>query len=111
GRYSLHGNIAAGTITPPIQPQPSTSSPQNQPEDEGNPVTSNSQIFDDAAAVFAPTGSWRKLTGVGYASDMQWTAAGSGAAATWTITGLAPGQYRLAATWTGSALNAVDASF
>jgi hypothetical protein len=51
------------------------------------------------------------LNGFGYASNSRWTAAGSGATATWNFTGLAPGQYRLAATWSGSALNASDAPF
>ena len=56
-------------------------------------------------------GGWTTLTGIGYASDIRWSAAGSGAVSTWTFTGLTPGQYRVAATWTGSALNATDAPF
>jgi hypothetical protein len=68
-------------------------------------------VVDNGAAAFTSLGSWTTLTGVGYASDIKWSAAGSGAASTWTFSGLTPGQYRLAATWTGSALNAVDAPF
>ena len=113
GRYTLHGNIAAATTTPGSQPQPPTSPPQDQPEGESTPppVTTTSRIVDDGTATFASAGSWNKLTGIGYASDTQWSAAGSGGTSTWTFAGLAPGQYRVAATWSGSALNAVDAPF
>src|SRR5205085_2277732 len=113
GRYTLHGNIAAATTTPSSQPQPTSSPPLVQPAGEvaPSPATTNPRIVDDGTATFASAGSWNKLTGVGYASDTRWSAAGSGATSVWTFTGLAPGQYRLAATWSGSGLNAVDAPF
>jgi hypothetical protein len=109
GRYALHGSIAAaGTVTG-SQPPPSTT--QNPPTGSTSPATVTGRVVDDGAAAFASLGGWTTLSGPGYASDIRWSGAGSGATSTWSFTGLAPGQYRLAATWTGSALNATDAPF
>jgi hypothetical protein len=98
--------IAAGAL-PPTPP------PEDEPEGESPapPVTTGLRIVDNGNATFASTGTWNKYSGVGYASDTQSSAAGSGASSTWTFAGLAPGQYRVAATWNGSSLNAVDAPF
>jgi hypothetical protein len=113
GRYTLNGSINAPTTPPATQPQPPTPPPPDQGEGEAPspPVISNLRVVDNGTAAFASAGGWNRLTGNGYASDTQWSAANSGAASTWTFTGLAPGQYRLAATWLGSSLNAVDAPF
>jgi hypothetical protein len=110
GRYTLHGNVAGPVQPPSVQPAPPSSPP---PAGSGTspPATTTVPVVDDGTASFAATGKWTKLAGVGYGSDMQWAAAGSGAASAWTFTNLAPGQYQVAATWTGSGLNAVDAPF
>jgi len=117
GRYTLHGNLAAPATTPASEPPsampPPSSPPADQPEGEANPppTTAGPLIVNDGAAAFASSGSWNTLTGIGYSRNSRWSAAGSGASAAWTFTGLPPGQYRLAATWSGSALNAPDAPF
>jgi hypothetical protein len=124
GRYTLHGSASGATATPITQPPPTTtpipSPPQDKPEGESSTTppappppstTATIRVADDGDSGFASTGVWQKLTGVGYASDTHWAAAGNSAASTWNFTGLAPGQYRLAATWSGSRLNALDAPF
>jgi hypothetical protein len=114
GRYTLHGTVASATSTPTPQPPP-PAPPPDQGEGEGTvtppPVATTVRIGDDGDAAYSATGTWQRLTGVGYASDTHWASAGSSAASTWTFTGLTPGQYRLAATWTGSQFNTTDAPF
>ena len=131
GRYTLHGTIAAATTTPSTPPPPALP-PQPLPQDQGEgegpatpppatppPVTPPQpppsvptiQIADDGDGAFSSIGTWQKLTGAGYSSDTHWAPAGNSAASTWNFAGLAPGQYRVAATWTGSRLNAADAPF
>ena len=102
GRYTLRGTIPAMGSSPPMQPPASTPAP---PASVGTV-----QIADDGTAPFAATGTWKKVAS-GYAGDTQHAAAGSGGTAAWTFTGLAPGKYRLAATWAASALNAASAPF
>ncbi len=113
GRYALHGNVVAATGIPIDQPpsQPPTPTTQNPPAGSTSTATTATRIIDDGTAAFTSLGGWQTLTGVGYGSDIRWSGAGSGATSAWTFTGLAPGQYRIAATWTGSALNATDAPF
>lgn len=113
GRYVLSGNISAAIATPTTQPPPTTTpTTTTSPSTTTSSTTSsNATIANDATAAFASAGPWTKLTGVGYSNNAQWSAAGSGATATWTFSGLAPGQYKISATWFGSALNATDAPF
>lgn len=109
GRYTLSGTVATATTTP-SSPTPAPTTPTTQPST--TPVTTTTlRVVDDGTAAFAATGTWQTATGAGYASDIRSSAAGSGATSTWSFTGLAAGQYRLAATWLGSALNATDAPF
>jgi hypothetical protein len=113
GRYVLSGTISAAVATPSSQPPPSptpTTTPSPTPT-TSTTTSSNAAIANDATAAFASAGAWTKLTGVGYSNNAQWSAAGSGTTATWTFSGLTPGQYQIAATWFGSALNATDAPF
>src|SRR4029079_1327682 len=111
--YGLSGTISAAVATPSTQPPPTTTpTTSTSPSTTTSSTTSgNAAIANDATAAFASAGSWTKLTGIGYSNNAQWSAAGSGATATWTFSGLAPGQYQIAATWFGSALNATDAPF
>ena len=61
------------------------------------------QIIDNGDAGFSTIGDWTPYGGQGYLSDVHYTDAGSGAReARWTAN-VAPGQYRVAVTW--SALN------
>jgi hypothetical protein len=103
GRYTLHGTITAPLSSPVGTPPPPSSSPP--------PTTSGIQIIDNGAAGFTSTGAWQTLSGAGYSSDTQYAPANGTATASWTFAGLAPGQYRIAAAWSGSALNATDAPF
>lgn len=112
GRYSLNASIAAATTPAPTVPAP-TLPAEDRPEGEGSapapPASSGVIIVDDGNAGFSRVGSWQQVAGAGFGSDTQWSAAGTNSAATWTFSGLAPGQYRLAATWKGSSLNAAAA--
>jgi hypothetical protein len=108
GRYTLTGSVATTANVPP----PSTT--PDQGEGEGTvtpPPPTTGVIADDGESRHQATGTWQRLSGPGYAADVQWAAAGSGATSTWTFSGLASGQYRVAATWTGSQFNATDAPF
>jgi hypothetical protein len=116
GRYTLTGTVAAATATPSSPQRAPTTSTTTQPSPTTQPsatpvLTTTLRVVDDGMSAFGSTGTWQTTTGVGYSSDIRTAAAGSSATSTWTFTGLAAGQYRLAATWTGSALNAADAPF
>jgi len=70
------------------------------------------RVLDNGSAGFTTSGAWQQTAGSGNASDTHWVASGAtSSAATWNFTGLAPGQYRLAATWPASRLYATDAPF
>lgn len=106
GRYTLQGTMTAPATPPSTSPSPIP--PSTTPP---TPPATTAKIVDDGTSTFSSSGNWKKLTASGYSNDSQYAAAGSGALSTWTFTGLTPGQYRLAATWTGSALNATNAPF
>lgn len=77
-----------------------------------SPVAPSTQILDNGSAGFTTSGAWQLSTGTGNASDTHWIANGAtSSVATWNFTGLAPGQYRVAATWPASRLYATDAPF
>jgi hypothetical protein len=106
GRYSLSGTIAAAAVTPPITtPPPAGDLPEGEGTPPPPPSTSSVIVIDDGSAGFSRAGSWQQIAGAGFASDTQWAAANSSSAASWTFAGLAPGKYRIAATWKGSSLN------
>ncbi len=70
------------------------------------------QIIDDGDAAFAAVGEWAHWTGQGFESDIDESLPGNGAdTATWTFTGLMPGLYRVAATWTHYVNRASNAPF
>jgi hypothetical protein len=67
--------------------------------------------IDDGDAGFATTG-YTLFSGQGLQNDVRYAAAGTGTQnATWTFTGLAAGQYRVAVTWTRDANRANNAPF
>jgi hypothetical protein len=77
-----------------------------------SPVPTSSQILDNGSAGFTTSGAWQTTTGSGNGSDTHWIASGATtSSATWNFMGLAPGQYRLAATWPASRMYATDAPF
>jgi hypothetical protein len=75
-------------------------------------VVPDVQIIDDGDAGFSTTGPWYSYPGQGYQDDVTFAGAGTGdSVATWTFTGLAPGLYRVSATWSPHPNRATDAPF
>ena len=69
-------------------------------------------VLDDGEAGFSTSGAWTPFAGQGFRSDVTYAAAGSGAStATWAFAGLAPGQYRVSATWSPFSNRATDAPY
>jgi hypothetical protein len=69
-------------------------------------------IIDDGSAGFATSGTWFFYGGGGYQGDLNYAGSGSGSSqATWTFTGLAPGQYRVSATWLAAGTSASNAPY
>lgn len=70
------------------------------------------QILDNGDAGFITVGEWRRWTGQGYENDIHESLPGSGTdVATWTFSGLIPGSYRVAATWSSFTNRASNAPF
>lgn len=71
------------------------------------------RLVDDGDAGFATTGlDWTSFPGQGFANDVTFSAAGTGAdQATWTFSGLPTGQYRVALTWSIHPNRATNAPF
>jgi uncharacterized protein (DUF2141 family) len=71
--------------------------------------TVTSEVIDDGDASFAVTGAW-SVYGVGYRSDLRYAQPGAGdKTAKWSFTNLAPGRYRVSATWPYSSAYASNA--
>ncbi|MGB5159948.1 MAG: hypothetical protein WBQ27_02355, partial [Thermoanaerobaculia bacterium] len=69
-------------------------------------------IVDDGDAGFTATSGWTTYVGAGAQGDFAYKGAGSGAeTASWTFTGLAPGQYRVSATWQAYSNRVTDAPY
>jgi hypothetical protein len=63
-------------------------------------LVADARIVDDKDAGFSTTAGWTFFAGQGFRNSDQYAAAGTGAAvASWTFTGLTPGQYQVSATW------------
>jgi uncharacterized protein (DUF1800 family) len=73
----------------------------------------SSQVGDDSGSSLSTNGNgWQVVPGVGFQGGVTVTPAGSGAnTATWTFTNLAPGQYRVMATWPADPSQADNAPF
>ena len=57
-------------------------------------------IVDDGDAGYSAVGGWSTYNGVGTQGDFDYKGVGSGAGiASWTLAGLAPGNYRVSVTW------------
>jgi uncharacterized protein (DUF1800 family) len=58
------------------------------------------RIVDDTDPGFSTVGQWTQSPGVGFQGGLTYIAPGTGTnTATWTVSGLVPGQYRVSATW------------
>ncbi|MDR4483514.1 MAG: S8 family serine peptidase [Nitrospirales bacterium] len=69
-------------------------------------------ILDDGEAGYSASGGWTTYTGVGTQGDFAYKAVGSGTeTATWTLSGLLPGQYQVAVTWQSYTNRALDARY
>ena len=69
-------------------------------------------IVDDGDAGYSASSSWTTYTGVGAQGDFDYKAVGSGVeAATWTLSGLAPGEYWVSVTWNPYSNRALDAPY
>ena len=67
------------------------------------------QVIDDGDAGFSAVGTWQQSTGSGFGGDVRASTVGTGSdVATWTFQ-VAPGRYRVAATWPAAANRAIDA--
>ena len=70
------------------------------------------RIVDNGDPAFSTVGQWTRWTGQGYENDIHESLAGTGTdVATWTFSGLLPGMYRVAATWTAYNNRATNAPF
>jgi hypothetical protein len=122
GQYTVRGSVTGSTpvVSNPQPPATTPTEPSTQPTStnttsggttSGGTANTLAKIVDDGSAAYLAAGTWKTLTGTGYSADARTSAAGSGGTSTWTFSGLAAGQYRVAATWSGSQLNAKDAPF
>jgi uncharacterized protein (DUF1800 family) len=58
------------------------------------------RIVDDLDPGFSTVGQWTEVPGLGFQSGQTFIPSGTGTnTATWTFSGLVPGQYRVSATW------------
>jgi uncharacterized protein (DUF1800 family) len=70
------------------------------------------RIIGNGDIGFRTIGVWAPVKGQGLPGMIRYAPAGTGAnMATWTFTGLRPGQYRVAATWTTGSNRASNASY
>ncbi|MEZ6147911.1 MAG: right-handed parallel beta-helix repeat-containing protein [Planctomycetaceae bacterium] len=77
------------------------------------PISPVAHIIDDGDPGFSTVGTWNLPAGMlGRENDLQHNAAGTGTdTATWTFTGLTPGNYIVSATWLEHINRATDAPF
>jgi hypothetical protein len=70
------------------------------------------QIVDDGDAGFAATPGFTSFPGQGHDNDVSFAAAGNGSeTATWIVTDLVPGDYRVSITWSAHPNRATNAPF
>jgi hypothetical protein len=69
-------------------------------------------ILNDGSVGYSTTGVWTSWTGQGYGSNVQQTRPSDPASvATWQFSGLASGQYQVAATWSTNVNRATNAPY
>ncbi|MEZ5940726.1 MAG: choice-of-anchor D domain-containing protein [Planctomycetaceae bacterium] len=64
-----------------------------------NPIGASSFILDDGDSGFSLTDNWNSVTNYGYGADAKAIGTSNNGTATWTFTGLAPGEYLVSTTW------------
>jgi len=68
--------------------------------------------IDDGDSEFSATSGWTTYVGAGFQGDFAYKQVGSGTqAATWTFSGLSPGQYLVSVTWQAYTNRTVDAPY
>ncbi|MEQ9411570.1 MAG: choice-of-anchor D domain-containing protein, partial [Fuerstiella sp.] len=70
-----------------------------------------SLIIDDGDAGYSQIGPWLPVVNYGYAADAKVLGQNRAGSATWTFVGLAPGQYRVSATWLNGNDRAINAPY
>ena len=72
-------------------------------------------IIDNGDAGYSTTGTWNTWTGTvpgsGAQGDFDYKVVGGGATASWTLSGLTPGNYLVSVTWEEHTNRAVDAPY
>jgi subtilisin family serine protease len=69
-------------------------------------------VIDDGDSGYSATAGWSSYVGVGAQGDFSYKAAGTGSqSATWSFSGLAPGQYRVSVTWDPYSNRSIDAPY
>jgi hypothetical protein len=69
-------------------------------------------VIDDGDAGYSASGGWNTYSGAGAQGDFSYKGIGSGVeTATWTLSGLVPGDYLVSATWESYSNRAVDAPY
>ena len=72
----------------------------------------SSWTLDDGSAGYSTSGGWNTYTGAGAQGDFSYKSVGSGAGtATWTLSGLTPGDYLVSVTWQAYSNRASDAPY
>jgi hypothetical protein len=78
----------------------------------GTGVPPQRQVVDDGDTGNSFAGNWKRPTGKGYGRDIHYASKGKGYMySAWGFSNLAPGQYRVYATWPGGGKNASNAPF
>ena len=68
--------------------------------------------LDDTAGGFSATSGLASYVGVGYQNEIRYKQVGSGSEpASWTFSGLNPGQYRVWTTWEPASNRVTDAAY
>src|SRR5690606_3455761 len=76
------------------------------------PAPAESWIVDDGGPGYTASGGWITYSGVGANGDFAYKGVGSGAAAaTWSLTGLEAGLYRVSVTWEPYTNRATNAGY
>jgi hypothetical protein len=69
-------------------------------------------VIDDGDTAYTATAGWISYSGVGVENDFSYKPAGNGSeSATWSLSGLAPGRYRVSVTWEPYSNRPIDAPY
>jgi subtilisin family serine protease/uncharacterized protein (DUF2141 family) len=89
-----------------------TNESNNQVQSAGQVAVDGLQIIDNGDVGYSTAGAWALWANGGYQGDVQEATAKTGAdVASWTFSGLTPGQYRVSVTWTAYPNRATNAPY